>query len=83
MVMKLVEFFAPTHFATFENVILRNEGEEKILCDGPSKIINSQILIFAKRAAKFEYFASYFISLMLFDIFYRNYHVQIEIVWQV
>ena len=45
----------------------------------PGKFANSQISIIAKIVAKFQYFANSFCSVVLFDLFFHNFHVLMEI----
>ena len=49
----------------------------------PGKIGNFQISIIAEKGAEFKYFANFFRLEVLFDVFYNNYHVCMEIVLQI
>ena len=49
----------------------------------PGKIVNSQISIITKKGAEVEYFANFFLNVVLFDAFYHKYHVWMENMLQI
>ena len=63
--------------------ILRNEGEGGNflgLTLEKSQILNFQL---SRRVAKLEYFANIFCRVVLFDVFYHNYHRWMEILLRI
>ena len=58
-------------------------GGRQFFGTDPGKIANSKVSIIAKKGAEFEYFANFLFNVVLFDVFYHNYHVWMEIVLQI
>ena len=46
-------------------------------------MVHVQTSMFAKEVAKFEHFAYFFCSVVLFDVFHHDYHVWMDIVPQI
>ena len=79
MTMKLLDFFATTYNATFQKVSLKyftNEHGRQFFGTDPGKFANFQISIIAEKGAEFDYFSSFFCSIVLFDAFHDKYHVR-------
>ena len=67
----------------FHPNISTNEGEGDNVLGLTLIIASPQISIIAQKVAKFQYFADFFCSVLLFDIFHYNYHFQMKIVFQI